>query len=108
LVPASNSLTTLDSTGSVGYHTSITLGADGLGLISYYDNTSDQHDLKYAFWNNSSGWPVRTCEWILEGTLNQPGNYDITVKVTDKNGGIGTAVTTILGQWVVYLAVIFR
>jgi hypothetical protein len=34
---SSASLTTLDSAGFVGYHTSITIGADGLGLINYYD-----------------------------------------------------------------------
>ena len=28
---------TLDSSGYVGYYTSITTGADGLGLISYFD-----------------------------------------------------------------------
>ncbi|MGY8879229.1 MAG: hypothetical protein ACKVKV_00980 [Dehalococcoidia bacterium] len=30
-------MTTLDETGKVGEHTSITIGADGLGLISYRD-----------------------------------------------------------------------
>ena len=28
-------LTTLDSTGNVGFYTSVRIGADGLGLISY-------------------------------------------------------------------------
>jgi hypothetical protein len=37
---------TLDSAGSVGYYTSVTIGADGLGLISYYDATN--LDLKVA------------------------------------------------------------
>ena len=40
------SLTTVDSDGDVGTHTSVTVGADGLGLISYYDNTNV--DLKVA------------------------------------------------------------
>lgn len=39
-----NITTTVDSAGNVGYFTSITIGADGLGLISYYDNNND--DLK--------------------------------------------------------------
>lgn len=37
---------TLDSLGDVGFYTSITIGADGLGLISYRDNTNG--DLKVA------------------------------------------------------------
>ena len=39
-------LTTLDGSGNVGQHTSVTIGADGLGLISYYDVTN--RDLKVA------------------------------------------------------------
>ena len=42
----SATIATLDSTGFVGLHASITTGADGLGLISYYDNTN--FDLKVA------------------------------------------------------------
>ncbi len=36
---AANTITTLDSTGDVGLHTSIALGTDGLPIISYYDLT---------------------------------------------------------------------
>jgi hypothetical protein len=36
----SASITTLDIAGDVGQYTSITTGADGLGLISYYDTTN--------------------------------------------------------------------
>ena len=39
-------LTTLDGSGNVGQYTSVTIGADGLGLISYYDATNG--DLKVA------------------------------------------------------------
>lgn len=35
---SANTTTTIDSDGYVGTYTSITIGADGLGLISYYDN----------------------------------------------------------------------
>lgn len=38
-VPAGNTVSTLDSGGTVGEFSSITLGADGLGLISYWDAT---------------------------------------------------------------------
>ena len=39
---ACNSATTatLDSVGDVGYHTSIAIGADSRGLISYWDETN--------------------------------------------------------------------
>jgi hypothetical protein len=36
----------LDSAGNVGEFTSITVGTDGLGLVSYYDDTNG--DLKAA------------------------------------------------------------
>ena len=39
-------ITTLDSPGDVGYYTSLAIGSDGLGLISYYDGSN--HDLKVA------------------------------------------------------------
>lgn len=39
-------LTTLDGSGNVGQYSSVTIGTDGLGLISYYDATNG--DLKVA------------------------------------------------------------
>jgi hypothetical protein len=33
---------TIDSAGDVGKYTSITIGADGLGLISYFDSTNGE------------------------------------------------------------------
>jgi hypothetical protein len=36
----SATLTTLDSIGQVGQDTSVTMGADGSGLISYHDATN--------------------------------------------------------------------
>lgn len=42
--------TSLDTTNAVGSHTSITIGSDGLGLISYRDVTSG--DLKMAHCSN--------------------------------------------------------
>jgi hypothetical protein len=41
--------------GSVGYYTSVTIGVDGLGLISYYDSTND--DLRVAHLSNIFGIP---------------------------------------------------
>lgn len=44
--PAANALATLDSVGDVGIQTSVTVGTDGLGLISYGDFTNG--DLRVA------------------------------------------------------------
>ena len=44
--PEPTRLATLDSAGDVGRHSSIAIGADGLGLISYYDATNG--DLRVA------------------------------------------------------------
>jgi hypothetical protein len=49
--PANTAITTLDSDGDVGSYTSITIGADGLPIISYYDTTND--DLKVARCSNA-------------------------------------------------------
>ncbi len=55
-------LTTLDDTGDVGQDTSVTIGADGLGLISYHDVTNG--NLKVAHCSN------RAC---TAATLSVPG-----------------------------------
>ena len=47
-----NTLSTVDSGGDVGYHTSITLGADGLPVISYYDLSNG--DLRVAKCTNAN------------------------------------------------------
>jgi hypothetical protein len=36
-------LTTLDGLGNIGQYTSVTIGADRLGLISYHDVTNRNH-----------------------------------------------------------------
>ena len=48
----SATLATLDDTGDVGQHTSVTIGADGLGLISYRDVTNG--NLKVAHCSDRS------------------------------------------------------
>jgi hypothetical protein len=50
LAPSANTITTLESAGLVGLYTSVTIGADGLGLISYHDHTN--HVLKVAHCSN--------------------------------------------------------
>ena len=50
-VPKATTITPIDTVGDVGYYTSVTIGADGLGLISYYDST--EGDLKVAHCENA-------------------------------------------------------
>jgi predicted regulator of Ras-like GTPase activity (Roadblock/LC7/MglB family) len=49
---AGTTLTAVDSADNVGFFSSITLGTDGLPVISYYDNTNG--DLKVAHCGNTS------------------------------------------------------
>ena len=62
----------VDSAGKVGRSTSITLGADGDPMISYYDDTND--DLKFA-----------TCDLSATGCDEQT---DWTTEVVDSVGGV--------------------
>jgi hypothetical protein len=50
-IPAANTITALDTGDSVGYYSAVTIGADGLGLISYFDETDN--DLKVAHCENT-------------------------------------------------------
>ena len=52
--PSSTTITTLDSAGGVGEHTSITTGADGLGLISYHFNDFTNEGLRVAHCINAA------------------------------------------------------
>ena len=58
--------TTLDGSGNVGLYTSVTVGTDGLALISYYDATNG--DLKVAHCSNS------TCTSATLTTVDSAGN----------------------------------
>jgi hypothetical protein len=62
----SATISTLDSTGDVGQHTSIVVGTDGLGLISYFDATNQ--DLKLAHCNDVA------CTSASLRTLDSTGN----------------------------------
>jgi preprotein translocase subunit Sec61beta len=64
-----NTITKVDGTGSFGQHSSVTIGADGLGLISYYDSTNG--DLKVLHCGNAA------CN---------SGNISTTVDSTDDVG----------------------
>lgn len=70
----SATLTALDTTNNTGWYTSITTGADGLGLISYYDLTNGE--LKIAHCSNAN---------CTAATITPLGVA---------NGGINTSIAT--------------
>jgi hypothetical protein len=72
---------TLDSTGDVGEYTSITIGTDGLGLISYYDNTNK--DLKVAHCSNTA------CSTATTATLDSTGDVGQYTSITIGTDGLG-------------------
>jgi len=88
--PRSNTITTIDSGGDVGYYTSITIGTDGLPVISYYDFTNG--DLKVTKCGNtacSSGNTLTAVDsggdvgWYTSITIGTDGlplisYYDVT------------------------------
>ena len=67
-------LTTLDGPGNVGQDTSVTIGADGLGLISYHDITN--RTLKVAHCSN------RACTAATLTTLDSAGEVGQDTSVT--------------------------
>jgi len=74
--PGANVLAALDSTGDTGEYTSATIGADGLGLISYYDATN--HDLKVAHCNNAAC--TSASKWTLD-SVGDVGLYQTSVTI---------------------------
>jgi cell shape-determining protein MreC len=81
LAPSANTITTLDSAGDVGEWTSVTIGADGLGLISYYDATN--WDLKVAHCNDVA------CTSATITTLDSEGEVGYYTSVTIGADGLG-------------------
>ena len=71
LVPEANSFTNLDSAGDVG--TSITIGADGLPVISYYDATN--LDLKVAHCSDLA------CSSAALKTLDSAGDVGTSITI---------------------------
>jgi hypothetical protein len=80
LAPSANTITTLDS-AFVGWWTSVTIGADGLGLISYYDDTN--LDLKVAHCNDVA------CTSATITTLDSAGIVGEYTSVTIGADGLG-------------------
>ena len=80
-MPSTSTITSLDTSGSVGDYTSVTIGADGLGLISYYDATND--DLKVAHCSNTA------CTAATITSLDTVGNVGYYPSVTIGADGLG-------------------
>ena len=71
----------IDTTGDVGVHPSITIGADGLGLISYHDQTNG--DLKVAHCSNAA------CTIATLSTLDSAGSVGFYTSITTGPDGLG-------------------
>ena len=69
--------TTIDSVGNVGQYTSITIGADGYPVISYYDDTNSH--LKVAKCGNASCFVGNTLTAVDSGTDGGYNNSSITI-----------------------------
>ena len=80
---SSATVTTLDSAGNAGQHTSITRGADGLGLISFYDVTNA--DLKVAHCNDAACTSA-TLTTLDTGGAGNVGNYSSVTTGADDLG----------------------
>ncbi len=79
-VPQSTSLFTVDSTGDVGTHTSITTGTDGLQIVSYRDETNTA--LKVAHCTNAS------CSLRSITTIDSTGNVGFFNSITIGTDGL--------------------
>jgi hypothetical protein len=79
--PSGNTITPLDTTGNVGAFTSVTIGADGLGLISYYDTTNA--GLKVAHCSNTA------CTSATITPLDTAANVGHHTSVTIGADGLG-------------------
>jgi hypothetical protein len=77
-----NTLTTLDSTGDVGFYTSITIGTDGLPVISYPYFDSTNTNLKVAKCGNASCSAGNTLT-IVDSTAASVGTHTSITIGTD-------------------------
>ena len=76
-----HSITTLDSLNNIGLYNSITIGTDGLGLISYFDNTNG--DLRVAHCKNIA------CTEVSTNTINDNGLVGFDTSITIGGDGLG-------------------
>jgi hypothetical protein len=73
--------TTVDSEGDTGWAPSITIGSDGLGLISFQDYTND--DLKVAHCNDI------LCSSVTTNTIDSDGIVGSDSSITVGSDGLG-------------------
>ncbi len=74
-----NTITIIDSVGNVGTYPSITIGTDGLPVISYFDTTN--YDLKVAHCGNAACSSGNTLTTVNSG--GDVGNYSSITIGTD-------------------------
>ena len=81
-LPGPGAAATVDSADDVGQYTSITIGADGLGLVSYTDWTNG--DLKVLHCGNAA------CNsGNISATVDSVGNVGQNTSITIGAGGLG-------------------
>ena len=95
---ASNTATAVDSSGFVGEYTSITVGADGLPVISYYDR-DNKFDLKVLHCGNAACTSGNTA-----ATVDSTGNVGAYTSITI--GADGLPVISYLDQTNIALKVL--
>jgi hypothetical protein len=74
-------ISTIDSGGFVGRYASIAIGADGLGLISYFDDTND--DLKVAHCDDTA------CTGATTATLDSGSSTGLFTSIALGADGLG-------------------
>jgi hypothetical protein len=80
---SADTINTIDSVGMVGSFSSITIGADGMGLISYYDQTNG--DLKVAHCGDLNCLPFM----LGITTLDTAGAVGSGTSITTGSDGLG-------------------
>jgi hypothetical protein len=78
---SASTTTVVDTVGSVGRHSSLTIGADGLGLISYQELTAD--NLRVAHCSNL------VCNAATATTLDSTGSLADDTAITLGTDGLG-------------------
>lgn len=81
-------VSTIETTGDVGYYASLALNVSGYGRVSYYDSTNKK--MKYASWNASS-WDLETIQSTDSSTkgnlaLDSNGDPHVAYVSYDSNG----------------------
>ncbi len=81
--PSTNDLVTVDDADYTGLYNSITVGTDGLPLISYYDDSNNVQDLRVAHCDDAK------CTSATLSTLDSAGNMGRYSSVVIGSDGLG-------------------